>query len=68
VQTRLREDRALLTELAWTARLSKLSATLSLLGAILLAWSSRKEPWRRQLAVALLASIALGAFVLVQFV
>jgi ABC-type Fe3+ transport system permease subunit len=67
-QARLRERRAFLSELRWSFRLSKLAATASLLGAILLAWRSRKQPWRRQLAVGLLASIALAVFVYVQFV
>ena len=67
-EARLRADRALLSEFRWSFRLSELSATMSLLGAILLAWRSRRDPWRRQLAVGLLASIALGAFVFVVFV
>jgi ABC-type Fe3+ transport system permease subunit len=67
-EARLRADRALLSELRWSFRLSAISATLSLLGAGLLAWRSRRDPWRRQLAVGVLASIALGVFVFVLFV
>ena len=67
-EARLRKDREFLSELRWSFRLSKLAATASLLGTILLAWRSRKQPWRRQLAVGILASMALGAFVFVVFV
>jgi hypothetical protein len=64
-QERLRRDRAIRTELRWSTRVSRASATLSLLAAMALIWQSRMDRLRRQLAAALLGSISLGIFVLV---
>jgi hypothetical protein len=67
-QARVDRDREMLTELASSTRVSRVSATLSLLGSVCLVWIGRRSGRRRLLSSAGLALIALAVFVLVQVV
>jgi hypothetical protein len=61
-EERLRRDRDVLMELKWSRRGTQASATLALLGAIVLVWRRRKNPLRWRLLSGSLALVALAIF------
>jgi ABC-type Fe3+ transport system permease subunit len=64
-QTRVRRHRTLATQIWWSVRVSCVSAALSLLGALTLAWRARRDPIRSQILCGVGVSVTLAVFLFV---
>jgi hypothetical protein len=64
-QARVRRQRALATQIWWSVRVSWVSAALSLLGALALAWRARRDPIRSQILCGMAVSVTLAIFLFV---